>query len=198
MSTTPQGAGIFLRMPDRVRGPFGTEMLKELIETGVISEATVVGDSEAGPWTTLGRHGLAAELFQPKSAFRLKATEFHRANTASAPPMDHQEMIRMANQGSVGPKKGAAPAPRPINDVEAMVRSTAAANVAREAPMIFVPRKNRRRRDFLFLILVGDGIGALLLYTFRHYPLPLIGVASFMGLYTGAVTWIVWSVMGRY
>jgi len=181
-----------------MRGPFGPAILKELIEGGAISQETIAGDSETGPWIPLGRHGIAIDLFQPKRVFGLKATEFDRANTVGSPPVDHRDMIRAADIGTTVRKQGEPEPARAPNDVEVLVQKTAATNAAREAPMVFVKRENRRLRDFWFLMLVGNGTGGVLLFAFRHDPILLVGVISIMTVFTAGATWIMWAIMDRY
>lgn len=173
------------------------ELLRELADGGAISGETMAGDTASGPWIPLGQHPAAVGLFEPRPEYGLKATEFDRANMAG-PPVDHRELIRLANQGYPVQVPGAQQSPRPPNDVEELVRATALANAAREAPMTFAPRENRRLRDFLFMILAGDGTGLILLLVFRHAPLAAFVVMGLMAIYTICLTWIMWGVMGRY
>jgi hypothetical protein len=198
MSKTPSGAGLFLRMPDGLRGPFGLDTLRELAADGVISPETIVGDSEEGPWIALGRYEIADELFKARRVFGFKDSEFVRANTQDSQPVDHNDLIWFANQRLPAQKQEEPQAERPPNDVQELVRSTTAANAAREPPMVFVKRQDRRRRDFIYLIAVGDGVGAVLLFVVRNEPLPMVLVAGCMGIYTTVVTWILFGVMDRY
>ncbi len=195
MSETPPSAGIFVQMPDEIRGPFGVDVLLQLVDGGAISQETLVADLVIGPWIPLGRHDIAGELFQPKRVFVLKPAEIHCVNTTDSPPVDHYEILRMANQGSSGCQKAASVPAKPSNDVEALVRETTLANAAREAPLIFVRRVNRRRRDYLFLIGAGNGIGVVLIIILRHIPLGLLGVVSLMTVYTVLVTLIMWVII---
>ena len=198
MSETPPGAGIFVQMSDGMRGPFGRELVMQLVDGGAISQETLVADSEIGPWIPLGRHDIAGGLFPPKPVFVLKPAEIHRVNTTDSPPVDYHEIIRMANQGYSGFQKSASGPAKPDNDVAALLQENVRANAAKEPHLVLVPHKNQRRGDYLFLIGVGNGLGVMLMIGFRHDPLLLLGVAGCMAIYTACLTWFMWMIMDRY
>ncbi len=60
----------FKQMSEGMRGPFGLDVLMQLVGGGAISPGNPsLQNSEIGPWIPLGRHDVAGELVSAQTAF---------------------------------------------------------------------------------------------------------------------------------
>ena len=173
METTPS---LFVRLHGLVRGPVAPAQLRNWAESGVITPATEVAAEAGGPWVQLETLPAAADLFPKRVQFGFKTPAFENANRDSAPPVDHRELIALANQQRrVGPPVPRAPEVKPATAWESDVHAMLRLNLAKEkahglnelAPM--PPRRSRRNRDYLVLM---TGL-ALVIF-------PILGVEAFV------------------
>lgn len=67
-----------------------------------------------------------------------------------------------------------------------------------EKPLEFRPRPNQRRKDYLVLMLIGNGlIGLAIVLLPRNILITAFGLAA-MVVFSLAVTWVLYGVMDRY
>jgi hypothetical protein len=188
---------LFLRLNNEVRGPFDWDRLRALAESGVITPATEASPSGAGPWTAIRDAGDYGGVFPERAQLQFKARSFERVNRASDPPVDHHALIAAANRGRPALPAGDPPAvARPTNEVEDILRL----NREREKQAgldqlkLMPPRPNRRRRDYLMLLIVGN----LMLFLGLNAigGLALGGVVAVV--FTLGITWALYGVMDKY
>jgi hypothetical protein len=169
---------LFLRLNNEIRGPFAWDRLCELAESGVITSATESSQSGIGPWTAIREAGDYAGVLPQRAQLQFKARPFEKVNQPSEPPAG-----------------GPAAAP-PGNEVENILRlnrereKQAGLDQLRLAP----PVPNRRRRDYLMLLIGGNlvivlGVGAI--------AGPIIA-AMLAAVFTVGVTWVLYGVMDKY
>jgi len=140
----------------------------------------------------------------PRKHYQLKPTQFEIVNAPSgAAPADSAPThvrghIRAAN---AEPKNAAVPTAAPReNDVHALLRANAeranAAGLNALAPQ--VPARSRRKKDYIFTLLLGNGaIIGLVLALGMNVMTVAFGAAGVL-LFTLGTTWIMWFVMDRY
>ena len=188
---------LFLHLNNEVRGPFNWDQLRELAESGVIMPATESSLSGAGPWTAICEVGDYAEVFPQRTKLQFKATLFERVNQPSDLPVDLHALIAAANRGRPAPPAGSPPAAtRPGNQVEDILRLNREhekrAGLDQLKPM--PPAPNRRRRDYLGLLVGGNLVILLGLYSLGG--LALGGVLAVV--FTLCLTWALYGIMDKY
>lgn len=193
----PPPPPLFLRLNNEVRGPFGWERLCELAESGVITAATEVSPRSDGPWTAIREAENYAGVFPQRAQFQFKGRPFAKLNRPSDPPVDHHALIAAANRGRPGPPAGAPPAAaRPGNAVEDILRLNREhekrAGLDQLKPQPPVP--NRRRRDYLMLLIGGNLV--ILLGLNAVGGLALGGMLAVV--FTLCLTWALYGVMDKY
>ncbi len=185
---------LFLRLSNEVRGPFERDRLRELALTGVVTPATEVAESAAGPWIKIQAMAEWADIFPERPQFRFKAKQFEPVNQPAEPPVDHRELIAAAHR-----EYRAAPAaasPRPLNEVEEILQRNreceqqAGLDTLTRMP----PVKNRRRRDY-WILMVG---GNLVIFLGLNAIAGPIIAAMLAGGFTVGITWVMYGVMDRY
>jgi hypothetical protein len=188
---------LFLRLNNEVRGPFDWDRLCELAESGVITPATDSSPRGDGPWTVIRDAGDYHGVFPLRAQLQFKARPFKAVNRPSDPPVDHHALIAAANRGRPAPPAGA-----PLvtaqsgNEVEDILRlnrereKQAGLDQLKPAP----PGPNRRRRDYLMLLISGN----LVLF----FGLNAIGGLALGGVvaavFTVGLTWAVYGIMDKY
>jgi hypothetical protein len=194
-------AALFVRIDDAVRGPFTPDQLRSLVEVGAITPETAAAADAAGPWAPLRELPAADGLFPKPVQFQFKARSFEPVNRAGETPVDHRALIAAANRPPAAAAAGPASAPAATpNEVFDLLRE----NRAREhaaglddlAPL--PPRPNRRRCDFLILLIGGN---LLFLTGFLTAPRNVVTVLfAFSGavFYTASLVWVMYGVMSRY
>lgn len=197
---TPPPA-IFVRIDDEVRGPFTPDQLQQLAEVGAITPETAAAANAGGPWAALREMPACDELFPPPAHFQFKARSFEPVNRAEQAPVDHRALIAAASRPSASSAAGPASAPAAThNEVFDILRENRAreqqAGLDELAPL--PPRPNRRRRDFLLLLIGGN---LLFLTGFLTVPRNVVTVLfAFSGavFYTASLVWVMYGVMNRY
>lgn len=188
---------LFLRLNNEVRGPFEWDRLCELAESGVITPATESSPGGNGPWTAIRDAGDYSGVFPLRAQFQFKARPFEAVNRPSDPPVDHPALIAAANRGRpASPASGPPAVARTTNEVEDILRLNREyekrAGLDQLKPMPPVP--NRRRRDYLMLLIVGN----LVLF----FGLNAIGGLALGGMvaavFTLVITWAMYGVMDKY
>jgi hypothetical protein len=157
----------------------------------------------------------ADEPDPPRKFYELKPREFQRVNppaalprpgslpakkpAAPAPtgPITVQDLIQQANAAPARPGAGK---PAAANDVHGHLRtnleSANAAGLNKIIPL--APRPSKRKRDYLLLMVVGNG-GFLSLAAIGHSnPMLLVCGVSGAMVFTLGITWIMWVLMDRY
>jgi hypothetical protein len=188
---------LFLRLNNEARGPFAWDRLCELAESGVITPATKASSNRVGPWTPISEAGDYAAVFPLRTQLQFKARPFEAVNRPSDPPVDHHALIAAANWGRPAPPTAAPPAAAQSgNEVEDILRlnrereKQAGLDQLKPAP----PGSNRRRRDYLMLLISGN----LVLF----FGLNAIGGLALGGVvaavFTVGLTWAVYGIMDKY
>jgi hypothetical protein len=197
---TPPPA-IFVRIDDAVRGPFTPDQLRQLAEVGAITPETGASAQAGGSWLRLQDLPGCAEIFPQSRQFLFKAREFENVNQGPGPRVDLRDVIAAANRPPAAPAAGPASVPATApNEVFDILRQNRArerdAGLDELAPL--PPRPNRRRRDFLILLIGGN---LLFLTGFLTVPRNVVTVLfAFSGavFYTASLVWVMYGVMSRY
>jgi hypothetical protein len=192
---------LFLRLNQEVRGPFGPELLAELARSGVITPATEVSASAAGPWILLQAVGDYASIFPVRPAVQFKTKPFERVNRASDVPVDHRALIAAANRPTPSPAAAESPRPAnpaPPNEVVEILRENARAQARFEKPVDLTPRSNRRRLDYLILMIAGNGFFIWRLIAGWGNPVTMVYSLGSLIILSIGITWVMYGVMDRY
>lgn len=185
---------LFLRLSNEVRGPFGRDRLRELALTGVVTPATEAAENAAGPWIKIEAMAGWEDIFPERPQFRFKAKQFDSVNQPAETPVDHRELIAAANRAYRAAP--AAASPRPLNEVEEILQRNrereqqAGLDTLKRLP----PVENRRRRDY-WILMVGGNL--VIFFGLNAIAGPIIA-AMLAGLFTVAITWVMYGVMDRY
>jgi hypothetical protein len=140
----------------------------------------------------------------PRKFYEFKPREFEvvnpRANEAQpTAPISVQNLLRQAGSSKPG---GVAPAATsPQNDVHAILRENAARTNATgiEELIPLPPRKSRRKREFLTLVIGGNALCGLIAFKAGSRDAVTFTFAiSAMAMLTAGLTWIMWFVMDDY
>ncbi|MGA2445487.1 MAG: hypothetical protein ABSG50_08705 [Opitutaceae bacterium] len=188
---------LFLRLNNEVRGPFGKDQLRELAELWVITPATEVSESAAGPWTRIQEAAGCADVFRERPQYQFKAKEFAKLNLDTTPPVDHRDLIAAANRGrSTAPgfyPPAASKSPTTVEEVLKLNRErehAAGLDVLKPMPRVI----NRRRRDYLIVLIGGN-----LVFYFGLNAISGPAVGGLMAFfYTIGITWVMYGVMDKY
>lgn len=125
----------------------------------------------------------------------ITVADLHRAAAVPGP------VLRSEVAG--GLRSAVEPPASATHDIPALLRD----NLAREtaaglhgAPASVRRRPRRRLRDYLFLLILGDSLlGFFAVYGFRTgNAVQFISAVAGLGLYTAALTWVMWFVMDDY
>jgi hypothetical protein len=196
-----QPTALYLRIDQKVRGPFSPELLTELAQSGVITPATEASASATGPWIPLQATEGCAEIFPVRPELGFKSQTFENANPASAPPVDHYALIAAANRPAPPPAKsgaqGTAGTPT-ANEVVEILRENARIQAQFEKPLDLTPRSNRRRVDYLILMILVNGFFIWRLLANRGDPTTMVYSFSGIVLFSVGITWVMYGVMDRY
>ena len=137
----------------------------------------------------------------PRREFRLKPTEFERANRPADAfgdnaASDTRQIYREANARS---PSAAAPAPAE-NEVQAILRDNVARAQAAGLDEVIPQRRrpSRRKRDYWLMLGVGNllVVGAVL--GLHQNAVTLVFGLSAVVLFTLGLTWVMWAVMDDY
>lgn len=153
----------------------------------------------------------------PRKHYGLKPKEYERVNPPSLPekspapsppapthdtsqPIDVRDLYRHARtSGPLLAKGGKAADP---NDVHAILKDNLArANEAGLNTLSPRPgRKSKRKRDYWLLMLCGNAFMAYVAaYALRsHNAVLFVYIMAGIGMFSAAVTWIMWFVMDDY
>jgi hypothetical protein len=188
---------LFLRLNNDVRGPFRKEQLQELAELWVITPATEVSESAAGPWTSIQEATEYADVFRERTQYQFKAKEFAKLNRYTTTPFDNWELIAAANRGNSAatgsPPLASSKSPTTVAEVLKLNRRhQRQAGLDGLKPM--PPVINRRRRDY-WIVLIG---GNLFFFFVLNAFSGLAGAALMAFLYTVGLTWVMYGVMDKY
>ena len=188
---------LFLRLNNEVRGPFGKDQLRELAELWVITPATEVSESSAGPWTRIQEVTGCADVFRERTQYQFKAKEFAKLNLDTTPPVDHRELIAAANRGkSTAPgffPPASSKSPTTVEEVLKLNRERerqAGLDVLKPMPRAI----NRRRRDYWIVLIVGN---LVFFFGLNAIGGPVVGgLMAFF--FTIGITWVMYGVMDKY
>ncbi|HVU16958.1 MAG TPA: hypothetical protein VHD32_08530 [Candidatus Didemnitutus sp.] len=140
----------------------------------------------------------------PRKTYGFKPREFKRDN---APVSEvgrmptAAELAKVASEGKIV----APPAPRGAkpddpNDVYATLQLNRSAEQVHEEPVADPGKKreHRRKRDYWIVLLSSEAVLGTIGFLGRHNVVVLMFAFGGMIFVAGAVTWIMWQVMGRY
>ncbi len=188
---------LFLRLNNEVRGPFRKEQLRELAELWIITPATEVSESVAGPWTKIQEATGCADVFRERTQYQFKAKEFAKLNLDTTPPVDHRDLIAAANRGnSTVPgfyPPASAKSPTTVEEVLQLNRKherQTGLDVLKPMPPVI----NRRRRDY-WIVLIGGNL--FFFFVLNALSGPAVG-ALMAFFYTVGITWVIYGVMDKY
>jgi hypothetical protein len=136
-------------------------------------------------------------VFPQRAQLQFKAKPFEEVNRPSDPRVDHHALIAAANRGRPAPPAGrplaAAQSGKEVEDILKLNRERekqAGLDQLKPAP----PGPNRRRRDYLMLLIGGNLAIFLTLYAIGG--LALGGVVA--AVFTLVITWALYSIMDKY
>jgi hypothetical protein len=199
--TMSQPTVLFLRLDQRIRGPFTPELLAELAQSGVITPATDASPDATGPWMPLQTLGDYAGMFPPRPAFQFRTKPFEHVNHASDPAVDLRTIIAAANRPPPPPATADSPRPAkapPHIDVAEILRENARIQACFEKPVDLTPRPNRRRLDYLILMIVVNGFLVWRLIAGWGNPVTMLYSVSGLIVFSVGITWVMYGVMDRY
>jgi hypothetical protein len=132
---------------------------------------------------------------------RFRARLFEEVNRSSAPPVDLHALIAAANRPA--PLQAGAEPPRPAgaappNELVQILRENARIQAGFEKPVDLTPPPNRRRFDYLILMIPGNGFFAAALVAGWGHPTVMVYALGGMVIFSVGVTWVMYGVMGRY
>ena len=142
----------------------------------------------------------------PRKFYEFKPNEFETVNPPThvaqpTPPINVAGLIRQANSAKPGGVARASPASQ-ANDVHGILNENLArANAAGLNELAPKPKRpSGRKRDYLFLMISGNVMCALLAFLSGGVgnPMIFVGAIGGMGLLTAALTWVMWFVMDDY
>jgi hypothetical protein len=140
-------------------------------------------------------------MFPLRPAVRFKTKAFENVNRASYPAVDLPAIIAAANRPP--PATAAAEPPRPANpgppiDVMEILRENARFQARTEKPVDLTSRSNRRRRDYLILMIVVNGFFIWRLIAGWGNPVTTLYSLAGLIVFSVGITWVVYGVMDRY
>lgn len=205
---------LFVMLDNQIRGPFDRDQLRELAMVGVVTGATPAAGGGSGPWQPLQEIPECLDLLPARREFQFKLREFVTVNQPGGTRIDVHAAIAAANQGKVPittdptparPNPAAAPpaASKAIgaqtrNEALEIVQETARVQAQFEKPVDLTPRSNRRRRDYLIVMIAVNGPLVTNLILNRDNVVTALFSLGGIVLFSAAVTWIMFFVMDRY
>ncbi|MEZ0216276.1 MAG: DUF4339 domain-containing protein [Rariglobus sp.] len=172
----PSAPRYYLAEAGQRTGPHSLAVLKQLAEVGTITPDTLhAAESEPNDWTPLrDSQVLHDELFPARPHYTLDANR----------PVEHVNH----------PDNTAVPS------VDEMLRANIARQRAAEGELLTPqpPRSNKRRRDYLFLVIAGNALGLLVFILLPSNPLVLVYLLAFFVIYNLGLAWTLYGVMDRY
>ena len=188
---------LFLRLNNDVRGPFRKEQLQELAELWVITPATEVSESAAGPWTSIQEATEYADVFRERTQYQFKAKEFAKLNRYTTTPFDNWELIAAANRGNSAatgsPPLASSKSPTTVAEVLKLNRRhqrQAGLDVLKPMP----PPSKRRRNDY-WIVMIGGNL--FFFFVLNALSGPAVGALMVL-FYTVGITWVMYGVMEKY
>jgi hypothetical protein len=167
---------LYVYLSGKTLGPLNSGQVRELVEGGVVTGKTYVATPGASAWVRAEAVPWIAEMLPQRAQFGFKAAIFEKANRESAAPVDHRELIAIANQPrQVGPPVARGPELKPADAWENDVVALRRLNLAKENALGLnelpppPPRRSRRTRDYIVLM------AGLALVIF-----PILGAEAFL------------------
>ena len=196
--TPREGGWVYLKIIDRIRGPFDQEQCAALLKAGTLTAESSASTSPEGPWIPFRELREANVHFPKRSALSLKRPETYPLFVSDDPTasIDHRDLIA---HGATPRQLGASPVLQPKNDVERLVGNLTDQMKATEPP--FVVQRPRRRRlwDFLAATVVSNVLVSILFLGVAGHSLAMV---SFLPLLLApldaGLVWIFFVVLGRY
>jgi hypothetical protein len=177
------------------------ELLAELAQSGVITPDTEASPEAAGPWIPLRAIEDCPSFFPVRPEVRFKSPTFDNVNLAPALPVDHHALIAAANRPAPPPAKpgaqGTAGTPK-ANEVVEILRENARIQAQFEKPLDLTPRSNRRRVDYLILMILVNGFFIWRMLASQGDPTTMVYSFSGIILFSVGITWVMYGVMDRY
>lgn len=157
-------------------GPHSLAVLKQLAEVHTITPDTLhAAESDPDDWTPLrDSQVLHDELFPARPHYSL----------------DHHRPVEHVNN----PSNVSAPS------VDEMLRANLARQRQAEGELLKpqAPRSNKRRRDYIFLVITGNAFAVLGFILLPANPMVLVPLFAFLIIYNLGLAWTLYGVMDRY
>lgn len=162
-----------VRSADVTYGPHPLATLRDMASVRVFSDEAFIAGEFTDDWVPIcAQPALRDAIFPPGRKLTLKEKNFVSVNT---------------------------PASDPPPTIEEILRKNIAHQTAHEAPLSLEDRRpNRRRRDFIFLLLAGNGGIAALTALLPHNPVALLFALAFVVMFSLSAYWIMFHIMERY
>lgn len=90
------------------------------------------------------------------------------------------------------------PATSPPLMVQDSLRENLARQLAVEKPMEFPKRSNRRLKDYIFLVVMGNALVVPVALFLHLNPVTIVYLLAWVVLFNAGVYWIMFQVMDRY
>lgn len=136
----------------------------------------------------------------PPKKYDLKERQFKRENIPGAAVPTAKELAMISGQRApTGPKLTVGPKPGDPNDVHVVLQQNRAVEQKLGLNELQIKEiKSRRKRDFLLMLLGGNLlIVTLIIITGFNVISVIFGFAGIV-IFSLALTWIMWQVMGKY
>lgn len=172
----PSAPRYYLADSGQRTGPHSLAVLKQLAEVNTVTPDTLhATESDPNEWSPLrASQVLHDELFPSRPRYTLDAhrpvERVNRPDNTAAPSVDEMLRANLARQRQV---EGELLTPQP-------------------------PRSNKRRRDYLFLLVTGNAFAVLAFVLLPANPMVLVNLLGFFVIYNLGLAWTLYGVMDRY
>lgn len=159
-----------LKVEGKVSGPFTEMALQEMASVRAFDNTALLAPQNTEDWKPICEQpALDSLLFPPRKTVKLKMKDFEKVETPNTEVVSVDQILQ---------ENLAAEASRP------------------HKPMKRLP--NRRRRDFLFSLIVIDGAFAALWHFLPRTQEIDVAFGSAAALSTLAIYWLFYHIMDRY
>ncbi len=172
----PVAPRYYLADSGRRTGPHSLAVLKQLAEVGAITPDTLhAAESDPNNWSPLrDSQVIHDELFPTRPRYALDANR----------PVDHVNR----------------PDTTAVPSVDEMLRANIARQREAEGELLTLqpPRSNKRRRDYLILLITGNALALLGFILLPANPMVMVYLLAFVVIYNLGLAWTLYGVMDRY
>ncbi len=172
----PASPRYFLQENGQRTGPHSLDVLRQKAEVYVITPDTpIITEDDPEGWAPLRESQvLCSALFPERPNYTLAARTIDKVNALTEPH--------------------SAPS------VHEMLRGNLARQRAVEGELLKPPpqRSNRRRLDYVFMVVFGNLFAALAWLLLPANPMVLVSLLGFVVIYNLGLAWVLFGVMDRY